>query len=216
MTPLSTRCLPGLLALLLVAAVPIWFTTLRHPRWDECRQPDALRDMDRIAGSRTLQERPEHYRRSIFQWTEGEILDEPSGTAILESRVIRAEVGADLYNDPSAFLGMSLDWARARRAWISEGGDRLPVHLVDSSFADSAGRFSGVAAYLFVYDGRPVDFPLPMQLATAVPQLWKGRRPLTLFVVLGVARRGQEAAFEPVATRWLRSAWRSYRELCLP
>ena len=55
-----------------------------------------------------------------------------------------------------------------------------------------------------------------MQIRSALRQLVRGRRPITLFQADSFGSPRRRAQLEERAIAWLASGWSAYREICLP
>ena len=96
--------------------------------------------------------------------------------------------------------------------WVDAGSDSLPIHVVTSA-NQTPIRF---AEYLVVYDSKALAHPFAYQLTTAIPELFRGRPPVTMFIVYGeVTTRTDLANAQRRAKSWLVDAWRRYRAVCL-
>jgi hypothetical protein len=207
MTPVSTRLVPAALPLALLAAVLVAFAERTDRRWDECRDPVALLDTDRIAGSHQERELTGRYGAGLFQFSDGRV--EPA-LAWSRYQVIRSARPFDLQHEPLSSMRYPIVPDTTRLEWLDVDGTRVPIRLAYLQATDAVH----LVGYLFVYDGEPVTSPLPRQLATALPQLVRGTRPLTLLRVDLMDAGSDPGRSERAARDWLASAWRAYREAC--
>ncbi|MDJ0848361.1 MAG: hypothetical protein QNK04_08295 [Myxococcota bacterium] len=205
------RHLPWLVALLVVAAVPVLLATFRPGRWDDCADPEALRDVGRLLEGTATRDDQAFLRRHLFQRHEATLPAVP-GLHPLRVRVVRSDEVRYPFDQQTKFLKVPMDPERSEVRWVDAPGGRVPIHLV---YANQAGAIRVVAS-LFVYDGQPVDSLLRMQIRSAPRQLMAGRRPITLFQVDGFGPPRRQAQLEDAAIAWVLSGWRAYGKLCRP
>lgn len=210
-TTFSRRYALPLLALLLVALVPIAFHALVQPRADECAHPRALLDTDAIEGSGPA--RPvDKMEPGRIAWIRGRVpLHTRRKVPPLDFAVARTYETEPLYVRPTSFLSEGFEPGRPRVEWVEVDGDRLPLHWADVTATGGVG----FSAYLLVYDGRPVTRLFLEQLRTAPSRLLHGATPVTLFAISGVTPENAPEIGQEPARRWLVAAWRHYRESCL-
>jgi hypothetical protein len=65
-------------------------------------------------------------------------------------------------------------------------------------------------------DDEPVEQPLRADLSNALDQLFRGTRPVTLFLISGTSNAPTLAAFEDHANSWLAAVWTEYQRACRP
>ncbi len=212
MIPLSTRYLPPLLVLLVLAAIPVTIHGVGTLRSDDCRDAEAFLATERIPGSRPDPRVREWISKSLVQWSVGGIRIGPEGSKEIRYRIVRSYDASDLYNYPLKFLGRPFDPDRTEFAWRDAKGERLPVYVA------TMHRHGAVqlAVYMFVARAGPVASPLRMELESALPRLIFGSRPSTLLMVSGIAPSGRRQEIEEAAVDWLGSALTYYREVCQP
>lgn len=204
-----THQLPWLVALLVLAAIPVTLVALRPGRWDDCADPAAFREVGAILeGEPAKSQSP--YRSPVFQRVEGTLAG--PGVHPLRYRVIRTDDPRRSYDQPTRFLKVPIDPERSVVRHVEAGGRRVPVHIAYAHLGDTIR----LVASLYVYDGRAVDSLLPMQLGSALPQLAHGRRPMTLLQVDGFGPPDLREQIEDRAIAWLASSWSVYREICAP
>ncbi len=204
------RHLPWLVALLLFAALPVLFATFRPGRWDDCADPEALRDIgSRLAGTEG-RDGQVSVRSHLFQRHEATL--PVAGLHPLRVRVVRTDEVRYPFDHQTKFLRVPMDPERSAVRWVDNGDGRLPIHFV---YAHQAGAIRVVAS-LFVYDGQVVDRLLAMQLRSAPRQLMAGRRPMTLLQVDGFGAPPRQEQIEDAAIAWLLSGWRVWSEICRP
>jgi len=204
-----SRQLPWLVAFLVLAAIPVSLVALRAERWDDCADPARLRDVGGLlegepAGSQSP------YRSPVFQRSEGTLAG--PGLHPLRYRIIRTDDPRRSYDQPTRFLKVPIDPERSVVRRVEASGGPIPVHIAYAHLGDTIR----LVASLYVYDGRPVDSLLPMQLGSALAQLARGRRPMTLLQVDGFGPPELREQIEDRAIAWLVSSWSTYREICAP
>lgn len=204
MIRLDEKGMRPLAAASLVAALIIAIAGQRTH--DPCARPEALYETAAIPRSGPGVE-SEIKPRAVFQRTEGEIL----GTR-LHYVIVRGYRTDRLTRAPVSYSGSYMAGDRVALEWTDVDGTRLPLHFVTH---DRGSRVQ-VAAYLYVFDGRPVEGVLRHRLATAGSQLVHGRQPLTLLLVWGVVQPPEVARQREIAERWLAGAWRFYDRTCAP
>ena len=70
------------------------------------------------------------------------------------------------------------------------------------------------SAYLYIFAGRPIRFPILASLQNAFPQLLGGTLPLTVLLSEGDSRPRYAEKNERILVEWIRSAWYRYQEVC--
>lgn len=212
MIPVSSRYAPWVVGMLILALIPVAFHALGGRGPDDCAHPEALVatfmiDRERMRPNH-WEEHWERHSASITQWSEARIDLEGSGP--LEMHFIRSFDPRSLYVRPIANLRVALEPELQKTEWVDHEGARLPIQWV----YDHTGTESRVVAYLFVYEGRPVNQPFGAQLRSAFAQLVGGPRPLTLLLVSGSARPDHLGLAESRAREWLVDAWDWYHATC--
>lgn len=212
MIEVSTRYLPAALALILLALVPVAIHSYAGRVHDDCAAPAALEDMDAVLGSFDVVQRQEKVRGSFLQWTQGRV--EPAGFGVepMEFRVVRSATPRRIYLGPTSLLGKKIEPDEIGVRWIEVDGERLPIHT-GTAYHHSKGALQ-VASWLYVYGGRPVASPFRAQLASALPQLFQGTTPLTIFLISGYGPRRRIDVVSGPSDEWLASAWRHYASVC--
>lgn len=212
MIPISTRYTTPLIGLLLPVAIVVLAQTYWVSPADDCVLPWALRDTDRIAGSRNVKQIAGKLRGTILQWSEGEFPVEGVDVQPLKFRILRSSSPKQLYRAPANFLREDINVDRTELQWLSSGDVELPVHVVygHTDYEIQMGF------YLFVYDGRPVENPYLAGLMGAPSQWIGGRLPLTLFTISGAANAHFFEATDALAKQWLVAGFEYYREVCSP
>lgn len=212
MTPLSNRYASALLALLLLALIPIGIHSYGDFRTDDCADPVALADLGRMSRAVEVQEDVKQHTASRIQWTDGVYAQVPPGLPRMRFRVVRSLEPSDFYMRPVRFLKSMPFPPEPRIRWIDAGSQKLPVQFV-YRYATTASR---VAAYMFIYDSRPVVHPFPASLANAIPHLLSGSRPVTFLLIYGDAPERRLPELEEMAQEWMVDAWKYYESACSP
>jgi hypothetical protein len=213
MTPIASRPLLPLLAILLVSLVPVVYHAYGDANRDDCADPAGLLASYRIAGTRDEAERWDKHMNGWIQWTEGEINAGRSDAQSPTFRIVRTFRGRRVYLRPTSFLPEKLEPDHVERQWIDVDGERVPIHI--GTVFQHSKRSMKLAAYMFAYGDEPVADPFRAQLASALPQVLGHTRPFTLFLVSGYAKRDQMESIERPAREWLANAWRHYRDSCV-
>jgi hypothetical protein len=212
---LSTRYVPHILVLVLVAAIPTLLHSLGRFDVEDCASYAALLappDPDRAP-------LPSAVERSLDRsWGEG---NWSTGTLPEGGRVGRLSYVIARSYDPKAVY----HWPESRVIWearpvergldeVESHGGRIPVHRAYYEPEGSPPRGFVVVAYLLVYHSRPVANPYLAQILSAPGEVVTGRRPMWLFLVHGRVGELQRREAEARAHEWLASAWESYRAAC--
>jgi hypothetical protein len=214
MTRLSSRYVPHIVVILVLAGIPTLLHSWGRFEVEDCANPAALlvvpqagaRRSEGWANARWL-ERASPTR----QWVEGRIPIE--GTALsLETVIVRSYDPKILYHQPELALVRQARSEHANVEWFEHAGERLPIHWPEYDSEPAAV----VAAYVLVYRGRPVANPYLAQLLAAPLQVVTGRSPMTLLFVRGAVPVGRRELSESLARKWLASAWDQYRAACHP
>ena len=208
MIRVPTRLLPWLAGLLALAAIPVCVAALRTERWDDCADPERLRDVGSLVpgdaeGPRKL------YRTGVFQRVEGTL---PAGPGLhpLRFRIVRTDEPRDPFEQPTRFLRVPMDPERSNVRHVEADGTQLPVHFAYAHLADTLR----IVASVYLYDGQAVESLLRVQIGSAWSQLLHGRRPLTLLQVEGFGAPELRERIERGAIDWLVAGARAYREVC--
>jgi hypothetical protein len=150
----------------------------------------------------------EHFR--AIQWSEGSI-NVPGTPAVLRTTIVRSYDAKKLYHRPEKHLfdEAAVDFRSSE--YLDVEGGAIPIHRAHYS---NPGR-ANVAAYLLVYESRPVSNPYIAQFAALPLQMLRGPAPMTLFFVSGFAPENQAEAVTAAAKQWLALSWQRYRTSCL-
>ena len=216
MTPISPRYALPVLAMLSLTLVLVLSHAL-HPRYvDDCANPEALLATAMIERYRTPRaEWKEHWARhrpDRVQWSEATVPFGENGKNPLHLLIIRSFRAASLSRRPIGLLPDLFQPEHRNSSHVERGSTRLPIHRV----YDDTRAFTHIAAYFFVYAGRPVNNPFLAQLRSAATQIVRGTRPLTLLLAEGSSPSGQLEALEERLEEWLIAAWDYYRSVCTP
>lgn len=210
MIPLARRFSLAALALLAIAALPIWLHRSTGATSDPCANPEQLRHLDAFGKSYSVREIGEHEAPNHTLWVEGK-LPPFAGRKSMRFRVVRGVDPFAFYGDLQGYFFHSAlpEDLREVRA-LNAGSDVLPVHHQSDS---STGPLK-LTQYLFALGLEPVTHPLPGGLSLALDQLVRGRQPVTLFLISGSANAAIRASFEEHADAWLAAAWSEYLRVC--
>ncbi len=210
MIPISKRYGLPLLALLVAVALPVGFLNLAPRRIDDCIDPGAFFDLERIDErfTSTLEKpegeasRPNHARARI----------EPPTPRSAELQIVaRLDYGlSGRYQHPASTILSRLEPDRSELRWVESGGDRIPIHL-DYQQIDAGVRF---AAYFFAHAGKPVVGPFRTRIRSAPRELLRGTRPILMVVVSGTSGLLTLHDTERRATEALATVWSHYQEMC--
>jgi len=212
MNRLSPKYAPHLLVLLALVAVPVYMHRGGRSYVDDCADPLALSEGFDFDTPHPLIDRPEQLNYFRSMWLDGYIDYGEPVQGRLKFSVARAYRPSYLY----------LDWHELRPGFIEPediklrhvdvGGEQLPVHVL-------IGRDQTpplVAAYVLIYNNRPVERPFLAQLRTSLDELFSTLPPMTMYFVGGeVAHRDLDIA-EERAVEWLANGWRQFRTICSP
>lgn len=204
--------LPKLAVVLAAASVPIWATEVTNRRWDDCRDPERLMDTSEIPGSIPGPPYTEAMLDRVFARSDGELSHHPAGGSKLLYWLVRSDDAFLIHSEPTRPLKLPLDPDRVEVRRERFGDDTVPVHFAQ----EPVGAYLHIAAYVLVYDGRPIERLLPIQIETSLAQLLHGTRPITLYIVDGIAPKDRPETVTGPATTWLRSAWLRHRAVCGP
>lgn len=213
MTPIAERPLLPLLAILLTVLVPVVYHAYGDDEREDCADPASLLAAYRIPGTGDETERWDKHVNGWAQWTEGDILPGRSDVEPPTFLILRTFRSRRVYLRPTIFLPEKLEPDHVELQWIDVDGQQVPIHV--GTIFQHSKRSMKLAAYMFAYGDRPVADPFREELASALPQIVGGRRPLTLFLVSGFAKRDKMESIERPAREWLANAWRHYRDSCL-
>lgn len=199
-------------ALLVGALAPIAYGALAERRWESCRDPVAIADTAAIPGSVPQDEaKPVWLADGVFLHRRGELDRRTPANVEIPYELVRSDNATQVFAEPSRPLSRPLDPDQVEVHRIDVDGESVPVHVEQQALP---GHIH-IAAYVFEYDGQAVESLLPIQLRTAATQIVRGTRPITLYAIHAMARKGHpEDALEP-AFAWLTEAWRRHRAVCL-
>jgi hypothetical protein len=205
-TVISPRFAGAAIALLVAAAVPVWFHAVTVPTYDDCANPEAFFGAARIGGADMVT------LEGLMTEVEGAEGQLRGGSQYrLAVRVVRSFSPSLLYASPIRFGFDSMLYLHPGEArWLEAGDDVLPVHW--NSYEGQ--RTTRIEAHSFFHGGVPVWHPPRPGLALALRQLVGGTRPVTVLIVSGVASRDDGPAFSRAAERWLVSAWQQLEATC--
>ena len=209
---MSTRFVPHIVLLALLAGAVVWPAWLSPRRADPCAHADVLPVTGLIPASRPEGERRERLGGDVIQWSEGRV----TGSEIprdmpLFFRIVRSYNVLKAAERPLALMPRKVEPDRVRLEQVETAEGPLPVHVVRTT---GPTEFY-LVVYLYAYGNDPVSHPFESQVRGALRELRDGQRPLTIFLVGGAATRENAAAREAIALRWIVSAWQHYRSMCV-
>jgi hypothetical protein len=210
MIPVSGRhALPAIFALCLLA-IPIGYHALARPRVDDCADPARLRVPDFLPLSAGVNPHPDKARTEVIAWNDGELLTDHPWKTKPRWRIVRAYDLDKFYFAPLGLFTYVFPEDRNSIVVREANGVDLPIHVL----VGDSGRFLNVAAYLYVFAGRPVRHPFVASLHNAIRQLVGGALPLTLILVEGDFAVEHAQENEEILVDWIRSAWIELDGVC--
>lgn len=215
MTRASTRFVPHILVLLVLAGVPTLLHSYGRFDVEDCRNPAALMVLHNGSQRASwVRERWLERASATREWRQGK-RPIPATLHELRTVVVRTYDPKIVYHQPEIALVRGFGADAREVEWIEHAGEALPVHR--PYFGIHSDRPAKVvAAYLLVYRGRPVANPYLAQLLAAPLELASGRSPMTLFFATATVGRGEVELAEEAADRWLAETWSAYRSACHP
>ncbi len=213
MSLLARRWAPHVCVLLSVAMLPVVLHGYVGVESDDCAHATAVAPPWAPGDSTTGRAAYIDGLMKPSQWREGTLRDS-DGTA-LNYVIARSFDAKHLYYRPEYKLVQKARPASHEIVWIEMDDESVPVHrpIYQKRIRNP---LIGLAAYVILYDGVPVENPYRTQLLSAPLQIVRGRLPTTLLFVWGYVGETELATAEARATDWLRSALRNYREICAP
>jgi hypothetical protein len=205
---LSRRFAPLLIAMLLITGALIIGLGRRH--FDACREPEALRWLDRVAGTREFEERIETHTRRRSQWTRG-----TAGTGAyydprVRVRVVREFTTLGLWLNPSLVIRENLVPDAEFVEWVETSAGEIPVHVAHK-YTESRSR---LIAYVYVYGRQPVANPFAAALRDSFSALVRGAQPVTILLVAGSIDHGRLPVLSAASVRWLKAAFEHHQDVC--
>ena len=209
---MSTRYVPHIVLLAVLAGAVVWPAWLLPRRADPCAHPDVLPVTGLIPDSRPEGERRDRLGGDVIQWSEGLV----TGLGIprdppLFFRIVRTYNVLKAAERPLSLMPKKVEPEQVRVEQVETPGGPLPIHVIRTT---GPTEFY-LAAYLYAYGNDPVPHPFESQVRGALRELREGQRPLTVFLVGSPATRENAAEREAIALRWIVSAWQHYRSMCL-
>jgi len=209
----SSRWVPHLSVLLALALVPVTLHAYLGMQGDDCANPTALAPRWDPGDDPTPHLQYIEERMKPALWRRGKL--RADGGSTLEYVIARGPDAKHIYYRPEYKLLQRSRPVRQEVVWIEDEDGDLPVHRprYERGLADP---LVPMAAYLLIYDGRPVENAYREQLLSAPGLIFRGRMPATLLFVSGRVLPEEMEAAEARAYEWLRRAWRNYRDVCVP
>ncbi|MCP5043418.1 MAG: hypothetical protein GY944_20515 [bacterium] len=206
MTALSTRFAWVATARFVVGAVPVWFHAISESRYEDCSDPEAFFNAERIGGARM--QLPKRAGGTAGD-TKGQRY--AGATHPLRVRAFRLYDVSRLYGSPMSFGYDSMGYlVGGETRQIESGDDVLPVHW--SSY-EMQGKVH-IEAYAYAQGGIPVRHPIESGLALAWSQLLQGTRPVTVFILSAQGTPDEVPALSDAAEQWFAAAWKSLKASC--
>jgi hypothetical protein len=211
--PLARRYAVAGLALMVLAAVPVWLHGATGMTADPCARPEALERLRAFGVAPVSKHDAIHANQVLSLWVEAKL--EPLAPRKLPpwGRLVR-------HSDPFVFYGrldrfafsplLPKDRTSTRR--LAVGSDELIVH----ERVDTTTGVQRLLLYFFAQGMRPISHPFTGGISSALSQVLHGTEPITLVVVSGIADDESRAAFDQRADAWLAQVWTEYREACRP
>ena len=207
----SGRFLVPIAGLALLCGAIVWPRWLNPQRRDTCAHPEVLSVTGLIEGSQPEGERRSSLSADNIQWSEGLIADLSFPRDPMVFRIVRSYSVLKAAEHPVGLMPVRIEPETVRLELVDTPDGQLPVHVLHSSGRESFH----VVAYAFVFGNEPVASPILAQLEGLLRELREGRRPLTIFLAGGAATAETAPHREEIALRWIASAWRHYRGMCL-
>jgi len=211
----STRYVPHIVALIILAAIPTLLHSLGRFDVDDCAAPEALLAPPGPDGASLLSARDRQHFDTFWgagNWTAG-ALPGADRAPRLSYVIARSYDPKAVYHWPEARVISDVRPVARGLEELDTQGVRIPVHRAYyEPEATASGSF--LAAYLLVYNSRPVSNPYLAQILSGPQQVVMGRHPMWLFIVYGKADDLQRREAEERAHAWLASAWESHRSAC--
>jgi hypothetical protein len=209
MTTISPRYAPAIIALALVAAIPVAIHSKHALDRDDCRDPGVMRAVALIPGSSPSSAEgprdPSILQRSMGTLNVGHPRD-PFRFAIMRSlKPLR------ILNRPERLIAKSFEAQSSELRWAERDGERLPIHWVESGYSDHPVMIG----YTYLYGQRAVAHARLALLASGPRRLFTGARPMTILAAGGSAHGDRERMIRG-AEDWFFAAWHHYREACGP
>jgi hypothetical protein len=213
-TALSSRPAFPVIALAVVAAIPIAWHAIAAPTADACRDAEALLGSEWIGEGRVTDHWPPLPGPTDVLRIGGEIAGSSDDVAPMKFRLSRGFEPLTYYAtseihdiDPTFATDVA-----GHRVELEADGATLPVYWLEDSL-ESKFR---LRAYFYAFEGRPVEHVFPAGVAAAARQLVHGTLPVTLFVVRAEGQVSASDAMRGAARDWLRAAWARHQEVCAP
>lgn len=209
MTPVSARYALAIVALAFAAGIPVLLHSQRMLDRDDCRDPDAMREVMLIPGTRA-ESRTGQPDPIVLQRSEGS-LDVGRARDRFRFAVVRALEPLRVLHRPERFIVEGFEAESSELRWADRGGVRLPIHWVESRYTHNPMAIG----YTYVYGGSAIAHPRLALLGSALSRLFTGARPLTVLVAGGSVHGDRENVIRG-AEDWLFAAWHHYQMVCGP
>jgi hypothetical protein len=203
MTPVSTRFLLPLLAMLLLTASVVAVHFVGGLQHDDCAHPERLMNL-KFHGTRVLEEVTAEYTSDVFQYTNGEF---GGGAAF---RWVRTFTGRYVYP-------VRPYWMVGARIQVAPQIHRFDVDGVELPIRFWVGDYLGqphVGAYMLIHAGRPVASALGSGVGAAFQQLISGPTPVDFIAVHGFGQNMDPRVTIDAIASWMGEAWRYRQRAC--
>jgi hypothetical protein len=223
-TRISTRYVPGIAVLLLLAAIPVIVHRYRSMETDSCPEWPALvarlETRAGTAGPSRNQEPAGKRLRFLRLWSlDGRYalgeLALPPKAGVGRFAIVRSYDAKQVYHRPAVSLIPSIRADARDLEMIGSGSHAIPIHRPRYDRNGTTGRAEVLAGYLLTYDGAAVANPYVAQLRAAPRQLVSGRTPMALFFAWALVRPERRADAEEALLAWLTGAWEVYQATCV-
>jgi hypothetical protein len=207
----STRYVPHIVILVVIAAIPTLLHSLGRFDVDDCAAPE------QILAPPVLPLSPAERKRLDLAWGEGNwslgTLPEIEGAGRLDYVIARSFDPKTVYHWPESRVIWDVRPEHRAVEEVQTAGVRIPVHRAYYE-PDNPSRESLVMTYLLVYHSRAVANPYLAQVLAGPREVVTGRRPMWLFLVYGRIPPSERREAEARARQWLVSAWERHRAAC--
>lgn len=212
MSAVSTRYVPHIFVLVVVAAIPTLLHSLGRFDVSDCAAPERLLGAPEPSVT-AVDRRRFDAAWGAGNWSAGEVPGE-AGAGPLHYVIARSFDPKTVYHWPEARVVWD---ARPEHHGVEEvevDGMRIPVHRPLYEPESGGPREWPLVEYVLVYHARPVENPYLAQVLSGPRQVVAGRRPMWLFLVYGRFDAAARSAAEERGREWLASAWERHRAAC--
>jgi hypothetical protein len=208
----STRFVPHIVALVVLAGIPTVLHSLGRFDVEDCAAPTELLATpgpDQAPMLSTAERQRFDGFWGAGNWSAGTLPPTHDGGARLQYVIARSYDPKAVYHWPETRVEEARPIARGLED-VEGPGERIPVHR---AFYEGAAA-PMMIAYLLVYDSEAIANPYLAQILSGPRQVVMGRRPMWLFMVYGKVDESRRADAEARAREWLAAAPERYRAAC--